>query len=131
MNTQRLIETLQLEPHPLEGGYYKRTYQSQLSVATKTGERSLMSSIYYLLTQEQPIGYFHRNRSDIVHYYHLGGAIAYWLVSPDGAVERRVMGSDLAAGQDLQLTVPGGYWKASELNSGEFALISEAVAPGF
>ena len=44
------------------------------------------------------------------------------------------MGPDVAAGQVLQLTVPGGVWKASEIpNNGVhgFGLISEAVSPGF
>jgi len=44
-----------------------------------------------------------------------------------------VMGSDVLAGQQLQLHVPGGIWKASRLLEGSngFGLISEAVSPGF
>ena len=30
-----------------------------------------------------------------------------------------------------QLIVPGGYWKAAVLESGEYGLLGEAVAPGF
>ena len=43
------------------------------------------------------------------------------------------MGSDILAGQHLQLHVPGGIWKASRLLGGlhGFGLISEAVSPGF
>ncbi|MCW8998431.1 MAG: cupin domain-containing protein, partial [Kangiellaceae bacterium] len=41
------------------------------------------------------------------------------------------LGPDIANGDELQLIVPGGYWKASQLTSGEFSLISEAVSPGF
>jgi predicted cupin superfamily sugar epimerase len=44
------------------------------------------------------------------------------------------MGPDLRQGQLLQLTVPGGVWKASEIpGDGDhgFGLISEAVSPGF
>lgn len=29
------------------------------------------------------------------------------------------------------MLVPGGWWKASRLCGGEYALVSEAVAPGF
>ena len=35
------------------------------------------------------------------------------------------------AGQRLQLTGPGGVWKASHLPAGDYGLISEAVSPGF
>jgi len=52
-------------------------------------------------------------------------------VPPKGALETVTLGTDIAAGQKLQLTVQGGWWKASELASGEYGLISEAVSPGF
>jgi predicted cupin superfamily sugar epimerase len=74
-----------------------------------------MTSIYYLLTREGPIGHFHRNRSDIVHYFQLGDPIEYTLIHPDGALETVTMGPDPRRGQVLQLTVPGGIWKASRL----------------
>ena len=42
------------------------------------------------------------------------------------------MGTDLAAGQVLKMTVPGGWWKASFLAPGvPECLISEAVVPAF
>ena len=44
------------------------------------------------------------------------------------------MGNNLLAGQQLQMTVPGGVWKASQIPAdGEhgFGLVSEAVSPGF
>ena len=134
MNKQTLIDTLQLEPH-LEGGYFRRTYCSSLSSTSL--QRPLMSSIYYMLTDDSPIGYFHRNQSDIVHYWHAGSALRYFLISPQGefsivklgpaAVET---GNNNAAVQ-WQLTVPAGYWKATQLLQGEYGLLSEAVAPGF
>ncbi|QJI40176.1 cupin domain-containing protein [Pseudomonas sp. ADAK2] len=133
-NARELIATLELEEH-VEGGYYRRTFQSDrhAMVDTEGGERYLMTSIYYLLTQDLPIGYFHFNKSDIVHYYHLGDAIQYRLIYPDGTLQSVVMGSDVKAGQLLQLHVPGGIWKASQLMHGSagYGLISEAVSPGF
>lgn len=43
------------------------------------------------------------------------------------------MGSDIIAGQCLQMHMPGGVWKASQLTDGlvGYGLISEAVSPGF
>lgn len=129
-----LIDALGLEGH-VEGGYYRRTYEAreQPRVDTGAGERFSMTSIFYLLTREGPIGHFHRNRSDIVHYFQLGDPIEYTLIHPDGRLETVVMGPDPRRGQLLQLTVPGGIWKASRLLASEhgYGLISEAVSPGF
>lgn len=92
-----------------------------------------MTSIYYLLTEDSPVGQFHFNQSDILHFYHLGDPVEYRMILSDGELRTLVMGSDVLAGQHLQMHVPGGIWKASRLLEGEhgFGLISEAVSPGF
>ncbi|CAA0104036.1 Uncharacterised protein [BD1-7 clade bacterium] len=127
-----LIQQLQLESHQ-EGGYFRRTFASGFnqSVEWSEGTRPAASSIYYLLTDEQPTGHWHRNRSDIMHYFQLGAPLHYHVVSPAGEYQHVVLGPDLANGHQLQLLVPGGYWKASHLPRGEYGLISEAVVPGF
>ena len=63
----------------------------------------------------------------------MGDAIQYSLIFPDGTLKTVVMGSDINAGQCVQLHVPGGVWKASQLTNGlaGYGLISEAVSPGF
>ena len=128
MNKLTWISQLHLEPH-IEGGYFRRTYQSQCNTLVTAGSRPLMSSIYYMLTDDSPIGYFHRNQSDIIHYWHAGEPVHYSLISPAGVLEHHVLGPGHE--QQLQLTVPGGHWKASQLKHGEFGLLSEAVCPGF
>ncbi len=131
MNKNTLIERLQLKPHP-EGGYFRRSFASNHRLCAGPGvSRPAMSSIYYLLTDDSPVGYWHRNQSDIMHYFHCGSALDYWLIDPQGQLQHFVLGSQLEAGQKLQLLVPGGHWKATELVAGEFALLSEAVSPGF
>lgn len=133
-SAQDIVAALDLEPH-VEGGFYRRTFQSdqQAMVETAGGRRYAMTSIYYLLTGTSPVGHFHLNKSDIVHYYHVGDAIQYFLIYPDGTLKTVVMGNDFTAGQCLQLHVPGGVWKASQLMDGPaaYGLISEAVSPGF
>lgn len=121
-----LIAALELEAHP-EGGFFRRHYTSP----RQTGARAMMSCIYYLLTDSSPLGCLHRNRSDIVHFWQGGGALQYTLLTTNGELQQRELGPDLAAGQQLQLAVPGGWWKASQLLSGRYGLISEAVCPGF
>lgn len=131
MDKNTVISRLGLLPHP-EGGYFRRTYaSSQLHVGADTVARAAMTSIYYLLTRDNPVGHWHRNTSDIVHYFHHGDPLRYWLICPAGNLSEVYLGHDLCNNQQLQLTVPGGYWKASELCSGEYGLISEAVCPGF
>lgn len=127
-----IIEQLELQAH-VEGGYFRRTYQSDSApqLDTQYGPRLAMSSIFYLLTSQSSVGHWHLNKSDIMHYFQGGAALTYYLIHPDGELEVVVMGSDLEASQKLQLMVPGGTWKASHLESGDYGLISEAVVPGF
>ncbi|MHA3737254.1 cupin domain-containing protein [Pseudomonas sp. Eth.TT006] len=134
IGTSELIAALGLETH-VEGGYYRRTFQADQRdlLQTAAGPRYLMTSIYYLLTVQSPVGQFHFNQSDILHYFHLGYPIEYSLIHADGSLQTLIMGNDVLAGQQLQLHVPGGIWKASRLLDGTngFGLISEAVSPGF
>jgi predicted cupin superfamily sugar epimerase len=120
------IARLQLEPHP-EGGYFRRIYTSPHAHAAPQGQRPLCTSIYYLLTREQPLGRLHRNRSDILHYFLDGGPLEYLLIGSDGALHRERLDA-----QTRFLLVPGGCWKASRLVDGAgHALIAEVVTPGF
>ncbi|WP_426234324.1 cupin domain-containing protein [Pseudomonas sp. TWP3-2] len=129
-----VIRALELQPH-VEGGYFRRTFQAdqRATLETAGGPRYLMTSIYYLLTEQSPVGQFHFNQSDILHFFHLGDPVEYSLIFADGSLQTLIMGSDILAGQQLQLHVPGGIWKASRLLDGPdgFGLISEAVSPGF
>lgn len=127
---ERLIQQLGLEPH-IEGGYYRRTFASTHATGTPEAPRAAMSAIYYLLTRDQPIGHFHCNRSDILHCFHGGSALTYYLVSPDGELRITRLGMDVETGEFPQLLVPGGTWKATHLTTGDHGLLSEAVCPGF
>ncbi|MBO1257017.1 cupin domain-containing protein [Alteromonas sp. 5E99-2] len=135
LSIQKIVDALELEAH-IEGGYYKQTFKASDSreISTPEGQRVTMTSIYYLLTRAEPIGHFHKNKSDIMHYFHAGDPITYYLIYPCGRLEEHVLGSDFTLGQKFQLIVPGGVWKASTIgtkaNHG-YGLIGEAVAPGF
>ncbi|MCJ8273358.1 MAG: cupin domain-containing protein [Psychrosphaera sp.] len=132
----QIMQSLALEPHPLEGGYFKRTYESDINIGETTldnnrGNRKLMTTIVYMLTDDSPICYMHCNKSDIVHFYQGGGATKYTMVSPDGQLSEKILGPDVANGHCLQLVVTAGNWKTSTLLDGTYGLIGEAVAPGF
>lgn len=122
-----MITILGLIPHE-EGGYFKPTYRSSISTSD---DRPLLSSIYYMLTDDSPIGYLHKNKSDIVHFHHAGSSATYLIIDESGKLEEVTLGPDISNGQQLQLTVKGGCWKSSRLDGGEYCLISEVVTPGF
>lgn len=131
MTKTELINALQLTRHPREGGYFTRTHEADLSVNTDAGQRKVLTTIYYMLTDDSSCGYMHKNKSDIVHFYQMGAAIRYWVISPQGQLTEYWLGPDIAKGQQLQLVVKGGDWKISQLFGGQYCLIGEAVAPGF
>jgi len=131
MTKDEIIDSLGLALHPSEGGYFKRTYESTQNITHGDSSRKLLTSIYYMLTSDSPVGYLHKNRSDIIHYYHLGSPMKYFIITTDGKLYEKILGPDISAGQVPQLLVRGGEWKASLLCSGDYSLISEAVSPGF
>lgn len=147
MDPDQLIQALQLAPHR-EGGYFRRTYESKLSIPiTNTGEddskrevqRLIMTSIYYLLTSSNPKIVLGRNKSDVIHYYHLGSPVDFIIVRPDGRLVRETLGPEILSGQKLQVVIEGGSWRCAcihdaikqETRGEGFTLTSEAVAPGF
>jgi predicted cupin superfamily sugar epimerase len=145
-DVQTLIDRLGLVPHP-EGGYFREVYRSGAETMRSNGEtdprgalmrtdrqppgRNVLTSIYWLLDERAPVGWFCRNASAHVHYFHAGAGITYHVIRPDGAQERHRLGADVTAGEVFQLVVEGGCWKAAELDRGGYCLIGEAVAPGF
>jgi predicted cupin superfamily sugar epimerase len=132
MNKYDVIKKLSLVEH-IEGGYFSETYRAQDTIPTNREgkERAVLTSIYYLLTDDRPIDRLHKNKSDIIHYFHAGSPITYFIIDPNGHLHKVKLGFDLSKGELPQLLVPGGYWKAAVLEEGEFGLLGEAVAPGF
>ena len=132
MTKQELIKQLSLVEH-VEGGYFSETYRSSEEMGTNREgtTRAVMTSIYYLLTDDRPIDHLHQNKSDIMHYFQSGSPITYILVDLEGSLSKVKLGLEIANGEVPQLLVPKGYWKAAVLESGEYGLLGEAVAPGF
>ena len=53
-------------------------------------------------------------------------------VTSDGKVEKIILGSDIAHGQQLQLLIKAGTWFGGYLNDGgQVGLMGTTVAPGF
>ena len=132
LTKEQVIEKLSLEHH-FEGGYFRQTFKANHrdKVTTTRGERTTMTAIFYMLTEDNNIDHFHTKYSDGIEFYHMGAPITYHMIYPDGHYEKVVVGPDIFNGQQLQLAVPGGTYKAAELTSGSYGLVSEAVAPGW
>ncbi len=131
MDVSSLKDLLHLDPLPGEGGWFCQTYRS---VETLPGsEKPLSTAIYYLLTDEaDTFSALHRLPGDEVYHFYLGDPLEMLLLYPDGGGEVLTLGQNLAAGQLLQLVVPGGVWQGSRVRpGGKFSLLGTTMAPGF
>lgn len=129
-SAQHLIKQLDLSPHP-EGGYYRRTYQSEMVLRIRDKTRYCSTLIYYLL-QGNDISVFHRLKSDEIWIYQQGAAIKIHILKPDGSYEFKILGNNILDGESLQVIIPAGLWFAAELvDKNDFSLASCVVSPGF
>jgi uncharacterized protein len=146
----QMIEALALIPHP-EGGFFRETFRSGARPMASKGktdpagalthtdrappERNELTSILYTLTDAQPRQRLAVNKSSHVHYWHAGASCVYHLLSPSGEYRAVTLGPNVLAGEVLQLPVKGGIYKCAQKVCGpgvpDFALLGEAVAPGF
>ena len=95
----------------MEGGWYRRTYTSEVSVALLRGVRPYGTAIYYLL-EEGTFSEMHMVASDEIFHFYLGDPVEMLHLYPEsGGSEVFTLGPDLAAGQQAQLTVPAGVWQ--------------------
>jgi predicted cupin superfamily sugar epimerase len=131
LTAEEIKRLLKLEPHPVEGGWYRRTYTSDVSVALLRGVRPYGTAIYYLL-EEGTFSEMHVLASDETFHFYLGDPVEMLQLYPDGGSAIFTLGPDLAAGQHVQLTVPAGVWQGTQLiEGGKVALLGCTVTPGF
>lgn len=131
MTTADVIQMLGLEPHPVEGGYFRRTYTSRGTLDLPRGTRAQGSAIYYLL-EAGTFSEMHVLDSDEIFHFYLGDSVEMLQLLPDGRSALFILGPDLAAGQHVQLVVPAGTWQGTRLmGNGTMALLGCTVTPGF
>jgi predicted cupin superfamily sugar epimerase len=128
---EEIKSILKLEPHPVEGGFFRRTYTSALTMETERGRRAAGTAIYYLL-EPGTFSEMHVLTSDEIFHFYLGDPVEMLQLYPDGNSAVFTLGQDLSAGQHVQLTVPAGVWQGTRLLSGgKMALLGCTVTPGF
>ena len=118
------IDRLGLEPHP-EGGFYKETYRSALSLTCNDRQRDALTVIYYLLEAGQHSAW-HRVLSDEVWHYYDGAPLELFLMSPNCKDVERI---ELNA-ENRHAVIPAEYWQAAR-STGADTLVGCCVSPGF
>ena len=113
-----IARALHLEPLPLEGGLFRRTF---------TGSGA--TAILFMLIGDD-VSALHRLTGDEVYFHHGGGPLRMLLIEPDGTHHEVLIGSDVAAGEQPQLHVPALWWQGSSAG-GPWSLVSTVVSPGF
>lgn len=131
MTADEIKKMLNLEPHRIEGGYFRRTFTSGASVELPRGNRPQGTAIYYLL-EAGSFSEMHVLDSDEVFHFYLGDPVEMLQLYPNGSSALFTLGPDLIAGQHVQLLVPAGVWQGTRiLGSGKLALLGCTVVPGF
>ncbi len=139
MKATDIIELLQLEPLPEEGGYFRQNYYAPESLSAETlptrytQDRPLGTAIYALFTADD-FSAMHRLDTDEIYHFYIGDPLELLLLNPNGTGEIFLLGNDLNAGMRPQKVVSRGVWQGSRpVPAGEhgFTLIGTTMAPGF
>ena len=131
MTADEIKALLGLQPHPIEGGHFRRTYTSKNTLNLPLGMRPIGTAIYYLL-EAGTFSEMHVLASDEIFHFYLGDPVEMLQLYPDGRSALFTLGPDLSAGQQVQLVVPAGVWQGTRLiGQGKFALLGCTVTPGF
>ncbi|HXB92174.1 MAG TPA: cupin domain-containing protein, partial [Puia sp.] len=111
------INKLQLEKH-VEGGAFRETYRSPLTIPRRSlplffqGDRSVSTSIYFLLGKGQ-FSAFHRIASDELWHFYFGDPLLIYEIGHSGLLTTHLLGSDPEKGESFQVVIKTGSWFAS------------------
>jgi hypothetical protein len=138
MTADEVKKILGLTPHPREGGFYIRTYESgeklppsAFADSRYAGPRHTGTAIYYLL-EPGTFSEIHRLKSDEIFHLYLGDAVEMLQLHANGRGEIIRIGNRLDRGERPQVVVPRNVWQGSHLApGGKWALLGCTVSPGF
>ena len=123
-----LIERLGLVPHP-EGGWYREVHRSVARVLTPRGERSALTTIYYILERGQQ-SRWHVVESDEIWHFYAGAPLELITYDPRSRELRcNVLGPPSGSREPTGI-VPAGVWQAAR-GTGDWSLVGCNVGPGF
>lgn len=128
IETDQLIEALQLQPHP-EGGWYRETWRGPQN---ETG-RAIGTAILFLLQNHQR-SHWHRVDAHEMWIWQAGDPLTLQTSRDDHGPARTItLGSEIASGQTLQGMVEPNQWQAAQPIGGSegYTLVTCVVTPGF
>lgn len=132
----RIIEQLQLLPHP-EGGWYREVYRSDemlqpASLPDRYSTAHCFSTSIYFLLKNDDFSAFHRISSDETWHFYKGSPVIIYCIFPDGSSSQVILGNNLDEGQVLQYTILRNCWFAARnQDENSFSLVGCTVSPGF
>lgn len=129
---KQLIQQLELEPL-LEGGYFKRIFESELVIPKAqfpdrfSRERLAGSAIYYLL-ESGDFSAFHRLRADEQWHFYEGAPLVLHLL--DHKLDHQMITLGNPEKPRFETVVPHGTWMAAR-SLGDFSLVGCTCTPAF
>src|ERR1019366_8702974 len=121
MTADVVKKILGLVPHPREGGFYIRTYESGEKLPPNAfadgrypGPRHTATAIYYLL-EPATFSEMHRLQSDEIFHFYAGDPVQMLQRHADGTGSIVRIGNRLALGERPQHIVPRGTIQGSRL----------------
>jgi len=125
MKAEDIIEKLNLQPLPGEGGFYRQTWLSEHS-----------SAIYFLLTPgSSGFSALHELSELEIYHFYAGDPVQLVLfptADSSGDVQRIILGNRIDKGELPQYIVPTGTIQGSRLiDGGEWALLGTTMAPPY
>lgn len=132
LSQEDVIRSLRLEPLPLEGGFFRRTYEHKHLIDLGKGfEQPLGTAIYFLLTRES-FSALHFLKEDEVYHFYLGDPVQLYELTPEGILQETILSSRLDEGHQVQYPVYANRWHGSRLvHGGNWALLGTTMTPGF
>ncbi|MEM1223281.1 MAG: cupin domain-containing protein [Verrucomicrobiota bacterium] len=142
LTAEEVIAHYKLEPLDQEGGFFRQVWKSGLLVNNDTlcerypdeGTHPMGTLIYFLITTDS-FSAMHRLPTAEHWFFHMGDPLEMLLLHGDGRGEIAMLGTDLKAGQQVQLTVPMDSWQGTRIAEGAdeygWSLGSCVMVPGF
>ena len=118
-DSDKLIEQLEMNPHP-EGGYYSESFRDR---------DNSVSLIYYLLKKEQRSHWHRLTKNEILHFYK-GDPLSVHISADGKTTITKKLGSGISSNENLHLVIHAGSWFSMN-SEGDYSLIGCTVSPAF
>ena len=126
-----LIDRLGLEVLAGESGWWTAIARSSVDVAVDERRLPASNTIYYLLSPDRPVNFWHWLEGDDIQVLVEGGPVEYVIVPTAGLPQRHVLGR-LEDGHAPVVVAPGRSWKGLRLlEPDSYALMVSTVTPAW